>query len=154
MHRSDRDVALELGILGAAFALIGAYNVFRGWSTAGWRPVPGEITEAYLSEEEREDDDDNYATTVTSYFRSRILYKYAVHGKEYEGRTLQRGLLRVPFKFFAQQQADAYQRGDRVTVYYLPRDPSQAVLKRGAPPSAFILLAAGLAMVLVAYKVL
>jgi len=158
MHRATdpKRMAIEFAIAGAALALMGAYNIFRGWSTGSWKPVPGEITEAYLTEEEREDDDfdSSYAGTVTAYFRSRILYKYTVYGKEYEGHTLQRGLFRVPFRFFAQQQADAYQRGDPVTVYYLPRDPSQAVLKRGAPPSAFVQLVAGLAIVFVAFRVL
>src|ERR1051326_4665134 len=76
MHRATdpKRMAIEFAIAGAALALMGAYNIFRGWSTGSWKPVPGEITEAYLTEEEREDDDfdSSYAGTVTAYFRSRI----------------------------------------------------------------------------------
>lgn len=135
--------------LGGFFAACGAYQVWRGWSTQAWLPVQAEITEAFISETEDENEDEHGRTNPQSFFQSRILYKYSVRGKEYEGDTLQRGLFRIPLKFFAEQQVGAHQRGQRVMAYHSPRDPAQAVLKRGAPPSAFVMLAAGVVLILI-----
>ena len=102
--------------LGGFFTLAGAYQVWRGWSTQAWTPVQGEITEAFISETEEEEADTNPNTVnprMQSFYQSRILYKYSVRGKDYEGDTLQRGLFRIPVKFIAQWQAEAYERGVR-----------------------------------------
>lgn len=137
--------------LGGFFTLAGAYQVWRGWSTQAWTPVQGEITEAFISETEEEEADTNPNTVnprMQSFYQSRILYKYSVRGKDYEGDTLQRGLFRIPVKFIAQWQAEAYERGQHVTAYVSPRDAAQAVLKRGAPVSAYVLLVAGIVLMI------
>src|SRR6185295_9953967 len=95
--------------LGGFFAVAGAYQVWRGSSTQAWTAAQGEITEAFISETEEEEADSNpNSPQMQSFYQSRILYKYSVRGKEYEGDTLQRGLFRIPLKFFAQLQAEAY----------------------------------------------
>jgi hypothetical protein len=139
---------MEMAVLGGFFIVAGAYQVWRGWSTGNWKPAQGEITEAFMSEEEREDDDGDISTVV----KARVVYKYTVHGKEYESGTLQRGLFRVPLKYLAQKQVEGYRRGQRVTAYYMPSDPSHAVLKRGAPLSAFMMFAGGIILLLLGWK--
>jgi hypothetical protein len=152
MHRSSSNTAIEIFALGVFLAGAGAYQVWRGWATGNWRPTQGEILEAFMSEEEREPDDDDYSDKPTVDYKSRIVYKYTVHGKEYESGTLQRGLFRVSMKYFAQRQIEGFRRGQRVTVYYMPSDPSHAVLKRGAPASAFVIFAAGVVFMLLGWR--
>lgn len=136
-------------MLGASLALYGAYQAWRGLLTLGWLPAQGRVTEAFLSGEESEGD----GAAVTTYYRSGVLYTYFADGQAYEGDTLQCGAFPVPFKFFAQREVARYQAGQGVTVYYRPRDPSQAVLRRGAPASAFALLAAGIACLIAASSI-
>jgi len=79
-----------------------------------------------------------------------VMYKYSVRGKEYEGDTLQRGIVRLPFRSIAQKRVEDYRRGQHVVVYYWPRDPGQAVLRRGPPVDAWLMLAGGVVMLVVA----
>lgn len=151
-HRTFDNPAIDAAILGAFFAAAGAYQVWRGWGTGNWRPTPGQVTEAFISEDERQPDDDDTSDKPSIAYKARIMYTYTIKGTEYEGGTLQRGLFRIPIKYFAQQQIAGYRRGQRVTVYYCPSDPSHAVLKRGAPTSAYVMFAIGLILLLLGWK--
>ena len=141
-------------IVGATFALSGAYKVWRGFGTTGWRPVQGEITDTFLfeTEEENEDDAQPMTTRWQSFYQPRVMYKYSVRGTEYECDCLQEGLFRLPFKQLAQKRVEDYRAGQQVTVYVSPRNPAQAVLKRGPPVDAYILLASGVIVLLLGWK--
>jgi hypothetical protein len=147
-----QEYALGFATTGAFFALSGAYQLWRGFGTSGWSAAPGEITGGFVyeTEEDRDDDDRPYDNRKQSFFVPRVMYKYVVRGKEHEGDTLQRGIPRLPFEALAQNRAEGYRPGQHVTVYYWPRDPSQAVLKRGAPIDGWVMLAAGVVMLLAA----
>ena len=143
---------LGFAITGAFFVLSGGYQLWRGFGTSSWSAAQGEITDTFVyeTEEERHDDDGSYDGRTQSFFVPRVMYKYVVRGKEHEGDTLQRGIPRVPFQAIAQKRVEDYRPGQRVTVYYLPRDPAQAVLRRGAPIDGWLMLAAGVVMLLAA----
>jgi hypothetical protein len=149
-----RDYALTALTVGAFFILSGAYKIWRGTGTASWNPVQGEVTGNFLleTEEEREDEDQPMRTTWQSFYQPRVLYKYSVRGKEYECDCLQEGLFRMPFKFLAQKRVEDYRVGQKVTVYVSPRDAALAVLRRGAPIDAYVLLASGVIILLAGWK--
>jgi len=148
------DYAIFAAIVGAFFALSGAYKVWRGFGTTGWNPVPGEITGNFVleTEEEREDEDQPMTTTWQSFYQPRVMYKYAAQGKEYECDCLQEGLFRLPFRQLAQKRVEDYRVGEAVMVYVSPRDPARAVLRRGPPVDAYVLLASGVILLLVGWK--
>jgi hypothetical protein len=147
-----QEYALGFATTGAFFVLSGAYQLWRGYGTAGWSAAPGEITGGFVyeTEEERDVDDSIYHNRNQSFFVPRVAYKYLVRGKEYECDTLQRGIPRLPFEAIAQKRVEDYRPGQQVKVYYWPRDPSQAVLRRGAPIDGWLMLAAGAVILLAA----
>ena len=149
-----RDYALTAVTVGAFFALSGAYKIWRGFGTTGWKPVEGEIIAPYLyeTEEEHQDEDEPTRTEWQSFYQPRVLYKYSVRGKEYECKCLQEGLFKLPFKQLAQQRVRDYREGQRVTVYVSPRNPAEAVLRRGPPIDAYVLFASGVILLLVGWK--
>ena len=142
-----------LAAFGAFFTVSGLYQAWRGWSTSDWRAAQGEVTGIFMSETEEEDEDlesPRYGEKKL-FFLPRVLYKYSVHGKEYEGCVIQEGLFRLPVRFLAERRIAEYRTGQRVTVYVSPRDPAKAVLVRGAPVSAFVMLATGVLLLAGAY---
>jgi hypothetical protein len=150
--RSGLEVAGPFGLIGAFWIGAGLYQIWRGYGTSNWRPVPGEILDAYLSEEEQEDTDmDSRSYGQKQFFyKPGVTFRYSVRDKEYEGDLMQEGLFRFPWRSFAENQIAGYRSGQRVTVYVSPRDPSKAVLKRGPPPQAFMMFAAGIFTLIVA----
>jgi len=149
-----RDNALFAVTLGAFFALSGAYKLWQGYGTTGWSPAQGKITGNFLfeTEEEREDEDQPMRTTWHSFYQPRVMYAYSVRGKEYECDCLQEGLFRLPFKFLAQKRVEDYRVGQTVTVYVSPRNPTQAVLRRGPPVDAYVLFVSGIILLLLGWK--
>jgi len=154
MHRSNTDNGLYAVTLGGFFALSGAYKIWRGFGTSNWKPVQGEITSNFLleTEEEQEDEDRPMSTTWQSFYQPRVMYTYPVRGKEYECDCLQEGLFRLPFKFLAQKRVEEYRAGQKVTVYVSPRNPAEAVLRRGPPIDAYLLFASGIILLLLGWK--
>ena len=146
------DFFVEFAITGAFFVLAGAYQLWRGFGTGAWRGVQGEITETFVleTEEEEQVDPDRPYHGWQSFYVPRVMYKYSVRGKEYEGDTLQRGIPRLPWRAFAQKRVESYRNGQRVMVYHSPSDPAQAVLRRGPPIDAWLMLAGGVGLLVVA----
>src|SRR5436190_13536378 len=94
------DFSIEFAVTGAFFVLAGAYQLWRGFGTGAWPGVKGEITETFVleTEEERIDEDRPHDERWQSFYVPRVMYKYSVRGKEYEGDTLQRGIPRLPLR--------------------------------------------------------
>jgi hypothetical protein len=146
------EFSVEFAVTGAFFVLAGAYQLWRGFGTSAWRGVQGAITETFVfeTEEETVDDDRPNDPRWQSFYVPRVMYKYSVRGKEYEGDTLQRGIPRLPLRFVAQKRVGSYRNGQRVMVYHSPTDPSQAVLKRGPAIDGWLMLAGGVALLVLA----
>jgi hypothetical protein len=145
------EVALMLAVAGGALTIVGAYRVWRGLDTRGWRPADGEVTGAVVSGPEQLTPEERDGLNLKGFYLPRVFYKYTVHGREYEGHVLQDGLFGLPFRSLADKQIAEYEPGQKVAVYVSPRDVRQAVLKRGAPAQAFVLLAGGIALLVLAF---
>jgi hypothetical protein len=119
-------MAIAVFLLGAATTIAGIRNVLTAWAMQRWPAVQGEVRSssvlrvrslAGLSSEGR-------------YYRPEIVYAFKVGGTEYTGvrRTLfaiQFGGPDYPAKVVAR-----YPVGQRVMIYYDPRNPRHSIMSR------------------------
>jgi len=105
-----------------------------------WAATEGKVEEAFVHRSERVDEDTGRVSVT---FYPRVRYSYVVNGEEYIGTHIafggQQGYSRPA-------QAEAvlarYPEGGRVTVYYNPDNPREAVLERRMS-TPWVLLAVG-----------
>jgi hypothetical protein len=137
---------MEMGALfGLIFAGIGLFLIIRGFldlrtsrASGDWPSVEGQVTIATIDRKTEHDEDE---TTIK--YSPRVVYTYSVSGQAYTsdqvivgGRHWHTSRARAEAKL-------AYQSGQRVTVYYNPSRPDQAVLEAGATRGAWGTLAIG-----------
>jgi hypothetical protein len=138
-------------VLSIPFLAWSIVEIYLGLETAGWRAVPGEVVESLVEEQTFMDDDPWTATTLfRTGWMARVMYKYSVRGKEYVGDTINRRHMHSIFKLQAAWRASRYESGQEVTVYVSPRNPSLAVLARGACATDYAMLALGASLLMVA----
>lgn len=92
-----------------------AANAVKNWSS-----VPGKVTTSRVSYESSAD-----KTNATPF----VVYVYEVDGKTYEENSISPGILTISN---AEKVVARYPRGSEVTVYYNPKNPSQAVLEKNS----------------------
>ena len=144
-------LAVILGIGGLLVTSWGAYKVLRGLGTRDWKAAPGQVSAATVSGPEELTEEERRKLNAKGFYKPRVSYTYTLHGREYEGDVLQEGLFGLPFRSLADKQVAAFEPGQQVTVYVSPRNVRQAVLVRGAPAQAFVLLACGVGLLVVAF---
>ena len=100
----------------------------------GWPEVPG-VVEATTAKPWQD------SKGVTKYF-GRVTYRYSVGGRDYTSdlTDLGPGLKRAD-QWAALADVSAYRPGEKVSVYYDPADPGDAVIEKGIPEIHKILLA-------------
>ena len=133
-------VCATLGLWAVAYALL---TVRRGLRTGPWLAVPGRIVEGRTQAGPR----------VRSLWISRqrsynlaIVYSYEVAGRTWQGARIKFGESGAGSYGDVQLVQERYGPGTRVTVYYDPEDPSQAVLERGVSANVWFGLAVGTAL--------
>jgi len=110
-------------LVAVGLGLVGLIALVDGWLTSHayerWRSVPGKIT---------------YSEVVSGIgcgpgntMSSMVIYEYEVEGVGYSSFTISHGM---DGGGCGTQLAETYPEGKRVTVYYDPADPRDAVLKR------------------------
>jgi hypothetical protein len=121
------------------FALIRSFIAFRtSKASRDWPSVKGQVVVATV--ERKVDHDEDGSTTKYS---PRVIYNYSVSGQQL---TSDRVVVGARLWHTSRARAEAklaYQTGQRVTVYYNPDKPAQAVLETGATRGAWGLLAIG-----------
>jgi len=78
-------------------------------------------------------------------FGARVGYEYQVGGRTYHGSQIRPDYIYTNREAFHREILRRYREGQRVTVYYNPRNPTEAFLELGIPKVLLIL--AGLAVV-------
>ena len=128
---------LGIGLLMLVFGLV----QFRtAKASQDWPSVEGEIVHATVGVKVSRDEDG----TSRSY-APQVLYTYSVRGQQYTSDRVTVGARR---RYSSHRKAEAklqYQNGEKVTVYYNPKKPAQAVLKCGAVGGALPTLLIGIA---------
>ncbi|MDM7948111.1 DUF3592 domain-containing protein [Hydrogenophaga sp.] len=131
-------IAIVLGLGSGAYLL---RSLIRQHSSKRWPTTIGEILESNI-----EEDSDGWAPHVR--------YAYAVERKHYTNDRLYFHLSNGSTERDARKHLSPYPVGKRVTVYYNPRKPEEAVLDRRMPLwwpifwffFALFMLVAGVAM--------
>jgi hypothetical protein len=88
-----------------------------------WASVPGKVTTSRVSYESSAD-----KTGGTPF----VTYVYEVDGKIYKEGSISPSILTLSDKTNAEKVVARYPRGSVVTVYYNPKNPSQAVLEKNS----------------------
>lgn len=97
-----------------------AYLRIAANAAKDWPSVPGKITTSRVSYERIDGD-----TNETPF----VVYVYEVDGKTYEAGSISPGILTLSN---AEKVVARYPVGSAVTVYYNPKNPSQAVLEKNS----------------------
>lgn len=125
-------------LLVAAGAVIGAgYFYLKSRSTRNWPVVEAVITK-FDTRRQRSPGDSGAPATIAD-----VRYNYVVDGIEYHNDTISLSQYGSSSASHAVKEARRYPAGSRVTVYYNPENPHDAVLEHKTP-WIFIGLFAGL----------
>jgi Protein of unknown function (DUF3592) len=90
--------------------------------------------------------------TSTSYYPV-VVYEYEVLGHRYHSSKLNFAAIGYGMSSMAEAKAAPYLPGNRVTVYYDPNEPGNAVLERNAPGSSVLLWVVLLIIVILTFTV-
>ena len=134
---------IMLGLLWIAGFIIAHHRaVARAAAAEGWPSVPGEVVASRIGAEESADSEGG----TTTWYMPVLRYRYAVDGRELEGRRLRFGSVRTADLKRAEAWLAPYPAGARVEVRYDPADPAEAVLETRPPAAGYLWAAsAGLA---------
>lgn len=134
-------------IFGLVFAAIGLFALIRGIvhyrtgkASAAWPTVEGKVLVATVDMSVSTDSDGDTSRTYTP----RVVYEYLVGGQQYSSDQVTIG---ATWNYPSQARAAAklkYEAGQRVSVYYNPEKPSQAVLEPGSTRGAWGTLLIGI----------
>jgi hypothetical protein len=111
-------ILFSLFMFGIIIYLRIATNAVKNWPS-----VPGKVTTSRVSYKSSSD-----KTDATPF----ITYVYDVDGKTYKEGGISPGVLTLSDKMDAEKVVARYPRGSVVTVYYNPKNPSQAVLEKNS----------------------
>lgn len=97
-----------------------AYELGMSHRTTEWKGVEGTVITS-----------DVRPSPITPWHEADVTYAYSVDGRNLKGTNLRMG---TDFHFLesgAESEAEKYPEGEKVTVYYNPQAPSDAVLEPG-----------------------
>ncbi len=127
-------VARYLGCI--TFIVVGCVFLYQGSESLSWQRIndwpstEGVVEKAILQQV--------YSKDGSSY-RPRILYRYTVDGKEHQGDKFD--MSDTPRTFSQARDAQSimheFAKGKKVPVFYDPKDPSFAVLRRFSPSGSY-----------------
>ena len=127
------NLAFAALIIGIAFGLLGGYGVVKSLSAQRWETVEGKIVESRASRGSR------------SRSEPQIVYEYQVAGRLYKSE-------KIAFLFVTSSESDVFETVSKyppdakVTVYYNPADPAQAVLEPDVSIFSVLILIAGISL--------
>ncbi len=127
--------------VGLILLAVGAYQIYRGRQSTQWPTVTGVITVSELGKHVDRDTDTGSTSTTYS---ADISYDYVVDDVAYVNGSVYFGSMQSSDPSTARLVLNRYPVEKRVTVYYNPARPQQAVLEPGIALVAWILPALGL----------
>jgi len=128
-------------LIGVAAVAYYFYARRKASKTYSWPATEGRIEISRVTVSEDWDPDTN---TRTISYAPEVRYSYKVNGKDYLGsRIWFGGAPGGSNRRKVEAIVARYPLGSRVTVYYNPEKPAEAVLVRGNPPGGALLLVVG-----------
>jgi hypothetical protein len=139
-------ITLAMFAAGIFFILWGGYEIMAGYASKKWPSAEGKVTSSYVQKQVRSIKDGSKKPT----YYPKIRYQYSVGGKSYTGERISfSGGEGGEEKSEAQAVVDRYLSGQKVIVYYDPKNPERAVLEKGFTWKTFMPFAAGLGFLVV-----
>jgi len=126
-------VAATSALVGLFVAGAGLEVVYRGYRSNDWPAAPGVIGQTWVVSTKG-----SHATHTP-----KVRYSYRVNSREYESSRIKFGGCLTEDRAEATSWVEAHEAGASVRVAYDPDDPSEAVLERGVPGSAWLLPSIG-----------
>lgn len=118
---------LGVFVMGAALFYYSLSRVLLVYRTQNWTATSGSVISSEVC----------YRRGIKSdSYSPRIVYRYAVDGKEYESREITYGFTEGS-KDEAAEKVAQYPAGSEVKVFYNPSSPGQACLERGGAVNGF-----------------
>lgn len=135
-------MALGMG----ALLLLGLKNIWRGLRSPAWPTTEGVVSKVEMTSSTSRDSRSQRSTTT---YNADLTFRYSVGRAALTTDQLQWGqTLGSGDPAEAVVQALNYPEGRKVTVFYNPRKPEEAVVRPGLTGSAFLLPGAALAFLL------
>jgi len=100
-----------------------------------WPTVGGTIVQSDVQKTMNRDHDGGYESSYTA----RVIYRYMVDGKSYDGDRIAFGQLSYSRRDRAAAELAPYPLNAQVAVYFNPHKPTDSVLVRSAKGSALII---------------
>jgi hypothetical protein len=114
-------------VFGTGWTLLMLHLSWKAMRSSNWREADGKIMSVDVKEHVS-----NTKGAPRRYYTVAVACQYAVGGKTYETSRLSYGGQRSHGRRdAAEEEAKNYQPGSRITVYYDPDKPDDAVLKTG-----------------------
>ncbi len=140
-------------IIGLVLVFFGVRFILLAQQTRDWQKTEATVTKINLIETRSSS---NSTTSKQTTFEVSALYQYQVHGQHYQSEKYSYGdgaiiKSRLKNRFIAQQWLDnsPYQKGNKISIYYDPKDPKTAVIETGANIWTFIPLIVGLFFIVI-----
>ncbi len=137
-------MVLALAMLAGGIFLIvwGGNELKDAYKSRSWPSTQGKITSSYIKKQVNRKSSANRTTTS---FSAMVHYRYLVGGTTYSSdRICFGGTYSGGKRSLAKKVADSYPKGKKVTVYYDPENPKEAVLKTGFSWTTFMVFIGGL----------
>ncbi|BCX89099.1 hypothetical protein MIN45_P1469 [Methylomarinovum tepidoasis] len=140
---------LIAGVLVVGIAVALAIYVIRHYvvRSATWRKAPGRIVATRLDAAE-------HPRTGARLFGAHVSYEYQVGGRTYHGHRINPDYIYTNREAFHREILKRYQEGKQVTVYYNPKNPTEAYLELGIPKVLLALMALAVVFMLTVFAVL
>ncbi len=141
-------VTLIAAVLVVGIAVALAIYVIRHYvlRQATWRKAEGRIVGTRLDATE-------HPRTGARLFGAHISYEYQVGGRTYHGHRINPDYIYTNREAFHREILRRYQEGKQVTVYYNPRNPTEAYLELGIPKLLLVLVALAVVFMLAVFAV-
>jgi Protein of unknown function (DUF3592) len=128
-------------LLGGIAAVVGVRTILLAWSMQSWPSVEGEVRSSRALTVRP------IGVTRGTEYRPELLYAFTVDGIEYTGSRRKLFTMQNSDPQSAANVAARYPVGQRVTVYYDPRNPRESILNREtALPWGVLITGAGIGL--------
>lgn len=123
---------LICGFIGLLFTIHFIYLVCKSKASENWVETKATIIKSNLDALEY------VGGSAARSYKPNIAYKYYVMNNEYVSKRIFYGsLIRTNTSKSSKETIHKYKKGDNISIYYNPNNPSQSVIERGINPIVY-----------------
>ena len=147
MLKNRQTQSLLILVIGILVLIAGGIGYLIASGSGDWSSTKGTVVSSEIKQVRKK----KVGNKRSASYKVKIQYKYTIDGIEYESDNYNSGYFgsggafKCSSRSVAREAANKkYKPGARVTVYYNPKNPQSAVLKRGTSFNNSYILIAGL----------